>query len=799
MSIINSTIELNITDSSINIKRNNSDFSRKSKLKKFKKELIDNFSTKENQDVLNTEKTLINFYGYCLDSYNKKLYSNLLKDIDKNQNLLYIGTKESFNIFIIEIKCLMKLMKEKYESELNEITYGKMSVNEYIINIEKEFEKINSILKRDDYYEYETLTQIYCKFLIYLIIFCKKKEEFFKSLAYITLGINMIKIFFIRKKVTKNIKLYKRYIDLLILLINHLIDEGNFTQALIYCENILRILESAIKVLYINDNKYSTNKKNKYLMEFIRCSGFLYIYIGLCHEFSKKEEIAIEAYKQAFYFFTKLLSPKFQEVKSKDEIIFYDNNFVKLSHWFLHRLKTKINYDKKTRDNIRTILFLKAIELKKEKNIEKNKKLKLISIGLNQNQKKYNLIEDKLYKSVLNTKNNNLIEKLDNALIDIAYERKKNNNEDKSKKISKSIMESMCHYKIYNKLMTPNYRYFLMRNNDIKLNNPKDQENFIHKVNTYIAQDMEIKPRNSKKTKIILKADKISKNKNIKFLSSSNLINVNKIFTSTNNSSEKNITNKTNKFDNLFNSMDTIFPNKIKNSKKLSLKKNFALSSLKLEVPTTISSNIIEKNIISKSLSDNNYLTSNKSNSENNKIKSKIKLKKDISIWSKDIYLNKNYFKNFMNLDKLIKKELNFHKDILNMKGNNSKLYNDSFQKEIFTKRKDKEQELNQDYILINEKIEQKVINNQKDYEKLIYYNIRKKQNLKSKNSSEISINETLDSNKNFNYTSEEIKNFNEINKKSLRNVNEKLRGIIYKMRERKKLLRRLNNSKSTL
>ena len=245
--------------------------------------------------------------------------------------------------------------------------------------------------------------------------------------------------------------------------------------------------------------------------------------------------------------------------------------------------------------------------------------------------------------------------------------------------------------------------------------------------------------------------------------------------------------------------MDTIFHNKIKNSKKLSLKKNFALSSLKLEVPTTISSNIIEKNIISKSLSDNNYLTSNKSNSENNKIKSKIKLKKDISIWSKDIYLNKNYFKNFMNLDKLIKKELNFHKDILNMKGNNSKLYNDSFQKEIFTKRKDKEQELNQDYILINEKIEQKVINNQKDYEKLIYYNIRKKQNLKSKNSSEISINETLDSNKNFNYTSEEIKNFNEINKKSLRNVNEKLRSIIYKMKERKKLLRRLNNSKSTL
>ena len=127
-----------------------------------------------------------------------------------------------------------------------------------------------------------------------------------------------------------------------------------------------------------------------------------------------------------------------------------------------------------------------------------------------------------------------------------------------------------------------------------------------------------------------------------------------------------------------------------------------------------------------------------------------------------------------MDLDKLIKKELNFQKDILNMKGNNSKLYNNSFHKEIFIKGKDKEQDLNQDYILLNEKIEQKVLSNQKEYEKLIYYNIKKKQDLKSKNSSENSIDEILDLNKNLYYNSEEEKNFNEINKKSLMNINER-------------------------
>ena len=64
-----------------------------------------------------------------------------------------------------------------------------------------------------------------------------------------------------------------------------------------------------------------------------------------------------------------------------------------------------------------------------------------------------------------------------------------------------------------------------------------------------------------------------------------------------------------------------------------------------------------------------------------------------------------------MKIDKLIKKELNFQKDILNLKGNNSKLYYNSFAKEIYTAGKDKEEERNQDYMILNEKIEQKVLN----------------------------------------------------------------------------------------
>ena len=794
MSRINSTKGRNKTDSSITSNKNSSDYSKKSQLKKkFTQDLasIDNFSTKENPDSLNIEQTLINFYDYCLDSYNKKLYENLLKEIDINKKMLYRGTRESFNIFIIEIKCLLKLMIEKYENDLNEINDGQMSVSEYINNIQREFSKLNYIINTNDNYEYETITQLYCKFLIYLIIFGQKKEEYFKSLAYITLGINMIKIYFIRKKVTKNIKLYQRYIYFLILLINLLIGEGNFNYALIYSESILKIIESATKVLYNPDNDYDINKKNKYLIEFIRCSGFANIYIGLCHEFKNDQELAIRAYKQAFYFFTKLISPKFHGIKLNEEKIFFDNNLIKISHWFLNRLKTKLYHDKKTRDKIRMTIFLQTINLKKVENIEKNKKLKLVSSGLNENQKKYNIIENKLYENVLNPKNNLIIEKLDKALINLAFKQKKNSYKDKLKKISQNTMEKMCHYQIYNKLMTPKYQEFLMNNKDIKLSYPKDEEDFIHKVNSYLTQDMEIKPHSPKKTKIILKTDKINKDKKLTFLSTSNLINYNKFFASTSTTSPKNKSKiDLNKFNDPFNDNDIL--NKFKSSKKLTNKEKFDFSSLKLDIPT-FTSNIFDTHKMTKSLSDNDYLISKK-------FKPQKKLKKNFSnnssmVWSKNNYLNPKYFKRYMKLDKLIKKELNFQKDILNMKGNNSKLYHNSFHKEIFIKGKDKEEEMNQNYMILTEKIEQKVLNNQQEYAKLIHDNIKKKKGLKNKNNSESLVDDILDMNKNLSldYINEEEKNFNEINQKSLMDVNEKLRNIVYKMKERKKLLRRLN------
>ena len=812
MSRINSTKGRHKTNISItsNSNKTHSDFSKREIIKKFSQDipLIENFNPKENTDSGNMEQVLINFYEYSLDSYHKNLYDNLLKEIEINKNLLYTGTKESFKIFIIEIKCLMKLMVEKYENDLNDINDEQMSVKDYINKIQKEFLKINPYIKSDDSDEYETITQIYCKFLIYLIKFSQRKEEYFKSLAYITLGINMIKIYFIRKKVAKDIKLYKRYIYFLILLINHLLGEGNFTQALFYSESILKIIETALKILYNDNNNYNYNKnrKNKYLMEFIRCSGFVNIYIGLCHELIKSPEtVAMEAYKQAFYFFIKLKSHNFYGIKINEEKIFYDNNFLKIGHYFLNRLKTKIDNEKKRKAKLRKSLILERFNAKIEENIEKKKKLKLISSGLNENQKKYNQIENKLFTTVLDSKNNKIMDKFDKILLTIAFPGNKNSQLRKQKKLSDNTMENMCHLQIYNKLLTEKYQEFIMTNNNIRLSCPKDEEDFIHKVNSYLTQNMEIKPQSFRKNQSIrIKSGKSNKNFNKNILSSPNILNTKSFRTPK--SSTKLPKKNLSKITDLDSKNDNKIHRTIKSSKRLSFKKKFDFSDMKIDIPR-LSSNIF-KHQITKSVSDNCF-TSETYNTKNNKIKPKPKLKpkKDPKlIWSKNIYLNPKFFRRYMKIDKLIKKELNFQKDILNLKGNNSKLYYNSFAKEIYTAGKDKEEERNQDYMILNEKIEQKVLNYKKEYEKLIYFNIKKKRgnNIKNnnKNNNDILDEEILDINKKLNIEgndeNEEEKNFNEINKQSLLKVNEKLRNIIYRIRTRKKILKRLKGESSS-
>ena len=157
------------------------DFSEKQKIQTIQQDIgYNDFSSSDdkNEESLNLEETLSNFYEYALDCYKKNnMYETLIKEIELNEHLYYIGSRESFDILILKIKCLMKLMIEEYDNNINNANDAQMSIKEYILKIQNEFYNIEIIINRDDFYQYEIITQTFCKFLIYLIKFTQKKRR----------------------------------------------------------------------------------------------------------------------------------------------------------------------------------------------------------------------------------------------------------------------------------------------------------------------------------------------------------------------------------------------------------------------------------------------------------------------------------------------------------------------------------------------------------------------------------------------------------------------------------------------
>jgi hypothetical protein len=151
----------------------------------------------------------------------------------------------------------MKILKDKFESSLNSKEDRNYEVDLNIQKIKNEFIKLYAIVDEDSKYEYEILTQIYCKFLFIMAVISNKKEEYIRSFSYITLGINMLKVYFIRQKVALDIETYNIYAKLIILLINKLLTDSNISQSLIYSSLLSKVAEVGLNIVH----KKKLNKK----------------------------------------------------------------------------------------------------------------------------------------------------------------------------------------------------------------------------------------------------------------------------------------------------------------------------------------------------------------------------------------------------------------------------------------------------------------------------------------------------------------------------------------------------------
>ena len=672
-------------------------------------EIYFNNIQKKKEEEEEKEKQLIIIYHKLYGSYKDKKYENLLGEIENIKNLLHKNSNTSFKIYLLKIRCLLKSIKQQYEKLIvfkNEQT-NLIELIKKISKIRKEFEILYDFMNPNYTDNYEDFTIVYAKFLFYLAIISKLKEEFIKSMSYITMGVNIIKIYFIRRKIGSNLKIYMLYCELLLLLINYLISDNNYTIAIFYCQALYKVLEASYKIII----KQKLPKKS--YKKFVEYTGFNYLFIGVCLEQIDNsihyEEFCHFAFKQANYFFDKLEN-------KKQIFLFKENNEnipLALSEILIEKYRTLMEQKLPLRNSNTKIIKQKII--KKEKSLD-------IDFIENMRYEKYKPIENKLYKTILTPGIQNNINKLDNELISVIYKQKDEQNM-KPTAISQESKKFLYNLELYNILMSNRLRNYIIKNKNLEFNNPSKEKQSIENLQRYLNKKIKIRDNsdilidlNSHRNKIKMndnsdeqkkinlrflgrnkkkKNSKIILNKNIvvkqfslnrKMLSSQNFFSPQKesINKSKNDISGKKEKKSFKKFLSGRNSASNLFLSKkfhsqVDASKTLKEEKKLKSDYFKL----------YKRNLDRCFFDNNNCKTTKNYNlkTTGKKIKWRnncnFKYSNSYSFLENDFerkYLDKNmlsnrYFKKVAHLDSLLVKELSFQKSMLKLKGNSAKMF----------------------------------------------------------------------------------------------------------------------------
>ena len=450
----------------------------------------------ENEDNSYMEKQLSLLLEVFLTTYSKKTYQELIKDIEEKEILLYSKSIMSFKIMILKIKCLTKILLTEYNKLLQSKNINYHEIDNLVLKIQLEFKKLSNMVINNDSYEYEIMTQVYCKFLYILSKISLKKEDNIKSLGFISLGINMLKVFIIRKKIANDIHTYKIYSKLLLLLINTLIGDYNYDQALLYSRQLLKIIEISQK--FINFYNQDNNNKDKISpfksKKFITYAGYAFLYIGCCLEQFKEDIQAFESYKQAKYFLDRgsMAGNPFKNVN----IVTISNSCNYFAIEIFERMNLKFQKEKiENMQRQKKLDKLKKLQKYQLMQNEKQVRLKLISSGYIGDPFKYNKLEEKLNKLLFPTSIQNDLDKIDDELMSFVYTyyNKNNMRTPYRNKISTNTKKLISRYELYNILMSKEFRDFVIKNKKLQFNNPKKGSESISIIQRYLNNKMEIK------------------------------------------------------------------------------------------------------------------------------------------------------------------------------------------------------------------------------------------------------------------------------------------------------------------
>ena len=677
-----------------------------------------NFSNgKEKKNEYNSymEEQLSLLLEVFMTSYSKKTYADLIKDIEEKENLLCSNSILSFKILILKIKCLVKLLLKEYNNILQLRVHNFHEVDNIIQKIQNEFHKISKIIIKNNSYEYEILTQSYCKFLYLLSKISFKKEDYIKSLGFLTLGVNMLKIFMLRKKIATEIQTYKIYSKLLLSIVNILIGDNNYEQALFFCRLLIKVIEVSQKFIYNINNGDNEKKVSVFtIKKFINFGGCAYLYAGCCFEQLDQEIEAFEAYKQAKYFLDK--ASLSGNILKTANIVSINNSCNCLASDVFNKLNLKFQKDKMDRlHEQQTLELLKKKQKYQLLQNERQFRLHLVANGYIGDPFKYVDLEKKIERKLFPSHIQNDLDKIDDELISFVYTyfNKKNRNAHSShrNKMSLKTKQLISRYELYNILLSKDFRDFVMKTKKLQFNNPKKGSESISTIQSYLNNKMEIKFEIKQRS---LAKKKTSKN--LYFLlekqnNSNNALNLNSKFKlnndyNTNTATAAPTSPNSHRIEEEkiilpynFNSCSRI--NSCKKRVKINL--NFVKKENSKEIKDKSKRNNTNYSPSANSIK-NNFTTIKKTNWKNNL--NELECDFERKNFDKNL-MTKNYLKKYSYYENLSNREIKLQKAILDFRNNNTlykakKDYEDKDAK-VITK-----EDIIQKFLVINDEVKEK-------------------------------------------------------------------------------------------
>jgi hypothetical protein len=427
-----------------------------------------------------------------------------------------------------------------------------------------------------------------------------------------------------------------------------------------------------------------------------------------------------------------------------------------LSQILFEKLKEKLIFDalEKQRKYEQQEL-LKKLLIEEAKTKEKKHRLKLIASGFTPDPPNLVRAKKRLYNEILTPSNQKLMDKLDDELISYVYKHKqkeknkkmetiKTNNgkktEGEEKRLpSLDIMKNLCHYKMYNSLMSNDFKEFIVKNKNLEFNYPQKQKNSLDKIQKFLNRKMEIN-FNTETINIEKEKDK-RKDKEPLFIL--------RMEAEAEPDPENSINNKTinvNEFKILDLAKDNEEEREPSPKNYAKLIKNYpstknrtigGINSIEHSYIVSIDKEKNKKNEIKKKMGKrcvtySGYkIPSAEQKSSKKAFRDKTINLKTLTNAKKEDYKNRKldkyvfsrrYFKEVEYFENLTNKELDFQKKFLGIKFNNSKMYLKGFDAELHNNGKISRDEIYKSFLILHNKATYKEHNYEKEMQSEIEY-----------------------------------------------------------------------------